>query len=153
MLNTQMHHYVLFQRYQSIKYTVSLSLTLSLSPLNTYLCPFLSSSTPPACYPIVSHWIMYAGPPPPPFHPPKEQCWKGCGCLQLNTLIHWGLETGGSFHVLIFYKDPILLNSTGGENVKQFFVCLETLWIRKWAEFAGFFITFSNGLKVSECLS
>lgn len=44
--------------------------------------------------------------------PPQEQCWKGCGCFKLNTLIHWGLEAGGSFRVLTFYNNTILLNST-----------------------------------------
>lgn len=48
--------------------------------------------------------------PGPLSSPPRGA--KGCGCFKLNTLIHWGLEAAGSFHVLIFYKDPILLNCT-----------------------------------------
>lgn len=70
---------------------------------------------------------------------------KGCGCFKLNTVIHWGLGAGGSFHVLIFYKDSILLNSTRKKKYCTILCLLGNTLKREWADYSELF---SDGLKV-----
>lgn len=121
-------------------------LSISLPSRHLLMC-LLSSSVSPVCYPIVIviELCMLGL-----SLPPKEQCWKGCGCFKLNTLIHWGLEAGGSFHVLIFYRDPILLNGTRKKTCCAILCLLRNTLKRERADFSQ---TFSDGLEILECLS